>query len=166
MELHTERLTLKPLSDCDRTDLIALLTNKAVTATFMVPDCHCEEDENRLFCSLREMSASDRHYLKGIYLADRLIGLILDVDISDDAIEIGWVIHPEHHNHGYATEAAKCMIQDLFCRGFTRVTAGAFAENAASFRVMEKLGMRKNSFEEDIQYRGSLHRCIYYEITR
>ena len=63
MELHTEHLTRKPLSDCDRADLMDLLTNKTVTATFMVPDCHCEEDENRLFCSLKEMSASDRHYL-------------------------------------------------------------------------------------------------------
>ena len=58
------------------------------------------------------------------------------------------------------------MIPDLFSRGFEAVTAGAFSENAASLRVMQKCGMELQDFTEDIAYRGTTHKCIYYAIRR
>lgn len=48
--------------------------------------------------------------------------------------------------------------------GFQKVTAGFFEENLASRRVMGKCGMKQNNYVEDEEYRGILHKCIFYEI--
>ena len=69
--------------------------------------------------------------------------------------ELGWVLHPEHHGHGYATEALTEVLRLCFeVLGLRRVTAGCFADNEASWRLMERLGMRR----ETHTVRESLHR--------
>lgn len=69
--------------------------------------------------------------------------------------ELGWVIAPAHAGQGLATEAAGTVLricfQDL---GLRRVFAQCFAANVPSWRVMEKLGMRR----EQHTVRESLHR--------
>jgi RimJ/RimL family protein N-acetyltransferase len=58
-------------------------------------------------------------------------------------VEILYGIHPRLWGRGYATEAARAVLRWAFEEaGLPRVYAGADAPNAASFRVMEKLGMR------------------------
>jgi RimJ/RimL family protein N-acetyltransferase len=69
--------------------------------------------------------------------------------------EIGWVVAPEHAGHGYATEAAAALLRICFTGlGLRRVVALCFADNVASWRIMEKLGMRR----EEYAVRDSLHR--------
>ena len=41
-----------------------------------------------------------------------------------------------------------------------------FEENIASKRVMEKCGMIPIGKEEYIEYRGVVHRCVYYSIKQ
>ena len=54
----------------------------------------------------------------------------------------------------------------FFEKGYSRVIAGAFEENPASIKVMKKSGMRKIKKEEDIEYRGRTHHCLYYAIDK
>ena len=69
--------------------------------------------------------------------------------------EIGWVIAPAHQGLGYATEAAHAALEICFGHlGLRRVTAGCFVENEASWRIMEKLGMRREYHSR----RDGLHR--------
>lgn len=63
-----------------------------------------------------------------------------------------------------ATEAVSACIDELFRIGLQKVTAGFFEENNASRRVMEKCGMHKLKKEDDIEYGGILHHCLYYGI--
>ena len=84
--------------------------------------------------------------------------------IEKGNIELGWVIDSALHGRGYATAAVKKAIEELFENGFREIRAGAFAENAASIRVMEKSGMKRLPLEEKIEYRGKIHRCVYYGI--
>ena len=46
------------------------------------------------------------------------------------------------------------------------VYAGAFAENPASLRVMQKAGMTLMDKTEDLEYRGKTHHCIFYASER
>ena len=57
---------------------------------------------------------------------------------------LGYLLDPAHHGRGYATEMV-CAALDLAFGdlGLHRVTAGCFAANTASWRVMEKAGMRR-----------------------
>ena len=62
-----------------------------------------------------------------------------------------WAVSPTQQRRGYATEAAKAMIDDAFTRlGLRRIIATTTHDNAASIRVMEKVGMRidKNPSDE------------------
>ena len=58
--------------------------------------------------------------------------------------EIGWAFDPAHHGNGYATEAGRELLRLCFeDLGFRRVEALCFAANEASWRLMERLGMRR-----------------------
>ena len=61
--------------------------------------------------------------------------------------ELGFIFHPAHQGRGYATEAAGALLRELAFGtfGLHRVTGRAEARNAASIRVMEKLGMRREA---------------------
>lgn len=63
----------------------------------------------------------------------------------------------------YATEAVHAMIEELLKMRFCKVKAGYFEENEASRRVMEKCGMKQLSYTDEIEYRGIVHKCFYYE---
>ncbi len=70
----------------------------------MLPDFQSEEDAAKLFYRLKELSLSEEHYVAGIHLDHKLIGFLNDVEIAGKKIELGYVIDPEYHNKGYATE--------------------------------------------------------------
>ncbi|MBQ8814354.1 MAG: GNAT family N-acetyltransferase [Lachnospiraceae bacterium] len=162
MYIRTDRLILKPLSEVDQAAVIRILTDDTVKKTYLLPDFQTEEQTIKLFNVLRAYSTSEKHYVRGIYLDEKLIGFLNDVEFWDGRIELGYVIHPDYHNQGYATEALRGVIRDLFNRGLTEVIAGAFDDNLASIRVMEKAGMHRMDRTEEIEYRGKVHRCVYY----
>jgi ribosomal-protein-alanine N-acetyltransferase len=67
-------------------------------------------------------------------------------------IEIGYRIHPEYWNQGIATEAARRVRDYAFTDlQLPRVISLIHPENAASRRVVEKIGM---TLEKDTIYRG------------
>jgi RimJ/RimL family protein N-acetyltransferase len=69
--------------------------------------------------------------------------------------ELGWVMDPAHHGRGYATEAVRAVIDVCFAQlGLRRVSAGCFAANEPSWRMMERLGMRR----EESSRATALHR--------
>jgi RimJ/RimL family protein N-acetyltransferase len=57
--------------------------------------------------------------------------------------EVGWTIHHAYWGHGYASEAAKSLLHLAFTElQAHRVVAFCHVNNAASTRVMEKIGMQ------------------------
>ena len=57
---------------------------------------------------------------------------------------LGYLVDPAYAGRGIATELARALLDTAFGElGLRRVTAGCFADNVASWRVMEKLGMRR-----------------------
>lgn len=157
-------ISLKTLSKSDLTDCVAILKNDVVKKTYMLPDFANDEEAVKLFDRLLELSVEDNRYVRGIYLDEKLIGIINDTEIFGAQIEIGWALHPDFHGKGYATQAVKYAVNDLFAKGFKVVVAGAFSENTASMRVMEKAGMHRIEKTEEISYRGENHTCIFYQI--
>ena len=65
------------------------------------------------------------------------------VSERDRTAEIGFVFDPRHQGKGFATEAARALVDWAFREaGMHRVIGRTEARNAASARVLEKLGMR------------------------
>lgn len=164
--LHTARLCLRSVEEGDRAALMSLLTNEEVGKTYMVPDLSAPEAWEKLFSRLRELSLRRDRFVYAVCLDGEAIGLVNDVGMEGDTVEFGYAIHPAHRNRGYAAEALAAVIEAAFAAGFAAVRAGAFAENEASLRVMEKCGMKPIPYEETVTYRGAEHRCLYREIRR
>ncbi|MCW2761563.1 MAG: GCN5-related N-acetyltransferase [Marmoricola sp.] len=102
-----------------------------------------------------------------IELDDKVIGDLMlaledawaQAEVAEQArevqAELGWALDPEHAGNGYATEAVLGLIRLCFeDLGLRRVTASCFAENDASWRLMERVGMRREIYT----VRESLHR--------
>ena len=74
-----------------------------------------------------------------------------------DEAEIGWALSPSHQGCGYATEAVQGLLRVCFeDLGLRRVVANAFLANEPSWRLMERVGMRR----EGVGVRDSLHRDL------
>lgn len=81
------------------------------------------------------------------------------LEVTDQAAglqaELGWVLDPAHGGHGYATEAVRELLRYSFeDLGVRRVVANCFLGNHSSWRLMERVGMRR----ETHAVRQSLHR--------
>lgn len=164
--IKTHRLVLRPFQETDREQTVRLLRNEEISRTFMLPDFPDDAAAGKLFERILKNSLSDAHFEIAICLDEQVIGFVNDVEIQNSIIELGYVIHPDYQNRGYATEALTASIWELFQRGYQAVQAGYFEENPASSRVMEKSGMHRVSKTAEIEYRGKRHRCLYYEIKK
>jgi len=80
--------------------------------------------------------------------------------------ELGYIFNPLFHGHGYATEASEALLrigfEDL---GLHRIMARCDARNRASWRVMERLGMRREAhFREHARFKGEWDEEFVYAI--
>ena len=99
-----------------------------------------------------------------------LLGEVSLIWRSADArqAELGWIFHPDHHGRGYATEAASALLDLAFGPGdMHRVYARCGVGNTASWRLMERLGMRREAhFREHALFKGRWDEEYYYAILR
>jgi RimJ/RimL family protein N-acetyltransferase len=80
--------------------------------------------------------------------------------------ELGYILHPDFHGRGYAAEAASVMLGLGFRHfGMRRIVGSAEARNAASARVLEKLGMRREAHLVENEYvRGEWQSEVIYAV--
>lgn len=111
--------------------------------------------------------AEGRHHVLAIELEGRIIGdLMIRIgdawgqrEVAHEAqrteAELGWTLRPDAQGHGYASEAVRAGFDIAFGPlGLRRVTASAFALNEPSWRLMERVGMRREAYT----VKESLHR--------
>jgi RimJ/RimL family protein N-acetyltransferase len=84
-----------------------------------------------------------------------IVGAILlsDIDTQADKAELGYIIHPDEQNEGYATEAVNLCVRHAFDdRGLQRVWAQVNEGNEASKRVLEKVGFQQEGLLREHEY--------------
>jgi RimJ/RimL family protein N-acetyltransferase len=88
------------------------------------------------------------------------------VDRANATAEIGYSFNRSYWNNGYATEAAQAVLDRSFrIMKLHRVCATCDTRNVASWRVMEKLGMRREGyFLQDKLQRGEWRDSYLYAI--
>ena len=164
--MEQNKITLRPFRLEDQETILEIVTSNKVNPTYILPDFEKKEDAIPLFNRLMNLSQDPNRFVRCIALDDSPVGYLNDVEVKDGCMDLGYVIHPEHHNRGYMTQALKLAISQVFQRQFTSVICGAFEHNKASQRVMEKAGMKLIDKTEDIEYRGKTHLCVFYQITK
>jgi RimJ/RimL family protein N-acetyltransferase len=74
------------------------------------------------------------------------IGFKDDEYTPSSSAEIFFTLHPDYFNKGLGTEAVRTMIDFGFnTLGLHRIWAGSTCENIGSWKIMEKIGMRRES---------------------
>jgi RimJ/RimL family protein N-acetyltransferase len=158
---HTDRLTLRPATADDADATWQFRRREDVSRWITRAPSTLEEHRTR-FQSPDNLAETLVIEHGGTVIGDLMLKIEdawAQAEIAERArgvhAELGWVLHPEHAGHGYATEAVRELLrlcfQDL---GLRRVTAVCFAANEASWRLMERIGMRR----EVHTVRDSLHR--------
>jgi RimJ/RimL family protein N-acetyltransferase len=99
----------------------------------------------------------------GEIVGDIVLGLVSEEHRTG---EIGYIVHPDHHGHGYATEAGRAVLRVAFeDLRLHRVTGRLDARNVASARVLEKLGMRREALQvENELVKGEWQSELVYAI--
>ena len=140
--IYTERLILRPFKETDAKAMYKNWTSDERVAKYCrwTPhrDIHVTKDLLNLY--LNKAKYNWAIVLNG---SEEPIGTIGVVGTDDEGkiAEIGYVLAYDYWNKGYATEALKAVIDELFRYGFTTIKADCHVDNPASARVMEKCGM-------------------------
>lgn len=174
--LETERLILRPWRDEDRVSFHAL-GNDPDTMRYLGPLRSQAEDDAAFD---RQRAFFDTHRTCGWAVERQADSLLIGICGIKPArpglpiageMEIGWRFGPEYRRHGYAFEAARASLHHAWSTLFIdHVVAITVRSNTASWRLMEKLGMRYDAngdFDHPFVAQGSpLMRTILYRIDR
>ncbi len=161
-----DMLHLQLFTEADRDPAVAILMDSRINKTYMLPDFENETQAETLFRRLMTLSLDENRFVRGMYVEGKLVGFLNDVEMKDGTIELGYVVASDQWGKGYATQALGLAIEETFSRGFREVICGAFVENPASLRVMEKCGMQLLEKTDEIEYRGKMHLCRYRSIQK
>jgi RimJ/RimL family protein N-acetyltransferase len=150
--IRTERLLLRPLTAADTDALLSYRGRSDVCRYLPFEPMTPELIATRLAgdWARHELTDEGQAINLGIEAADTgdLVGdLILFWRSREHAGgEIGWVLHPDHTNRGYATEAATALLDLAFDDlGLHRVAARLDERNEPSARLARRLGMREEA---------------------
>jgi RimJ/RimL family protein N-acetyltransferase len=159
--VRTRRLMIRPatLADIEGTWRYRRLPSVGRWLTSASSD---REDYGERFADPERLARTLVIELDGVLIGDLMVSIEnawAQAEVTDQArcvqAELGWCLSPEHEGHGYATEAVTELIRMCFeDLGLRRVRADCFADNEASWRLMERVCMRR----EQHTVRDSLHR--------
>lgn len=155
--IETERLLLEPL-DASRLEDFVVLTAQPDTMRYWGPGGPFTRSvAERNFAASLSRLQEHNFGRRWIVAKENAAGLgFVDTqyfgnsceDVSPDEVEIGWMLMPSAWGHGYATEAGSAIRDEAFDRlKLESIVAVHHPENAASGRIMQKLGM---AFERDV----------------
>ncbi|MDQ2688246.1 MAG: GNAT family N-acetyltransferase [Armatimonadota bacterium] len=164
MELTTERLTLRDFEPDDWRTISIYQADPLVRRHMLTGQCTPTQAQRLVAGSIACAKRPTRDFfgLAILLRADaRLIGsCTLSVQRKHKRAHMGWDFNRQYWNCGFATETAQALLAFAFdTLGLTCVEADCFAANAASVRVLEKCGLRR----EPNRLREWLHTRRYLE---
>lgn len=159
--VHTERLSIRPATadDAEATweyrqlPSVAMWMTTAPTSVKEYADLFAQEDR------LAKTFILERD---GSVVGDLMIAVEdawAQTEVKEQAkgvqAELGWCLRPDEEGKGLATEAVRELFRICFeDLGLRRVVAACFSANEPSWRLMERVGMRR----EEHAVQDSLHR--------
>ena len=144
--ITTERLLLRTYTLADAPAMLRLINTREVALnTLRIPYPYPAEEAERWIANHDERVQKGDHALAiTLRETEELVGTVgLHIKVENDTAEIGYWIGIPYWGKGYATEAAAAMLRYGFENlPLNRVFAMHFGRNAASGRVLQKIGMR------------------------
>lgn len=165
MVTYTERLLLRELEQGDFPDLAALLQDPQVMTAY--EHTFTDGDVQEWMDRQRRRYREDGFGLWAVLLRKSgqmigLTGLTLQPYDKKQVLEIGYLLKKEFWNCGYAREAAQACKEIAFgTLGRQKVYSIIKADNKASMRVAESIGMKKEAEFTARYYAGDRLHFLY-----
>ena len=163
--LKTCRLVLRPMSVRDTDDMFSYASRADLTE-YLLWAPHASRGYTRDYLKYIE----SRYRIGDFYdwaVVERESGRMIGTcgftrfDPPHNSAEIGYVLNPDYHGRGYATEVSDRVIRYGFEElGLHRIEAKFMQGNDASLRVMEKLGMTFEGYRRDAMLVKGKYRTI------
>lgn len=150
-QLTTERLIIRSFTKNDWKDLYEYLSDERVIR-YEPYEVFSEEQ-----CKHEAIQRSKNEAFLAVCLkeSNKVIGNLYFAEQDFKTWEIGYVFNHSYQGVGYATEGAKEILREAFVHlGARRIIAMCNPENSASWRLLERLGMRRE---------GHLIKNIYFK---
>ena len=157
LPIITERLILRRFTYDDVQDILDFVSHPSVSR--IVTEIEATETGVKKYIDLKntyELFEKDKCFdLAIVRKADsKVIGLVTLIRKNHMQGQIGWALGVDYRSKGYATEAAEALIGYGFnILGLHRIYADTTDRNSASWRVMERLGMRREACLKEAEHR-------------
>jgi RimJ/RimL family protein N-acetyltransferase len=146
--LKTARLLLRPFRQADADEVQRLAGDRDVAdTTLKIPHPYEDGMAEKWIANHRDWFDRGEQAVFAITLSDdgRLLGAVgLRIEREDQRAELGYWIGKPYWGQGFCTEAARATVRFGFQQmGLHRIQACHLARNAASGRVLQKIGMTR-----------------------
>jgi 3-dehydroquinate dehydratase / shikimate dehydrogenase len=175
-EVRSERLLLRPWRDADREPFAEMNADPPVVEH--LPGALTREQSDALLVRLRAHFDEHGYGLRAVEVPGvaSFIGFIGLAVVTFEApftpcVEIGWRLAFPFWGKGYATEGARASLAYGFeSLGLSEIVSFTTAANVRSWKVMEKLGMKRDPAEDfdhpRIPEGHRLRRHVLYRLPR
>lgn len=145
MYIKTDRLVIRDFEWKDWEDVYKYTSDPLVMK--YIPEGVFSEEDAKKFVS-ENNGEKAKNFAVFLEEENIVIGHIVFFRyFGEHTYEIGWVFNPKYYNKGYASESAKATLNFGFNQmKLHRIIATCQPENTASYRVMEKIGMRREGY--------------------
>ncbi len=161
-------VTLREFRSGDAADVHAIIGDDRVTR-FLSFDSRTMQQAvemiggviDRARCEVR-----NEYYLAATLADDRLIGFARLALGGVEAAKLGYAIHADHWGNGYASEAARSLVNFGFAElGLHRITAAIGPDSLASVAVAGKVGMEyEGRLRDHVFTNGGWRDSLLYSI--
>jgi len=151
---RTERLLLRPVREDDIDRLLEFRNEPEVYRWLL----RTEVDPAEFRAAWMKTLSDERDLSSVVELDGKVVGTaslsVHDGMGQDDheamvgaEADIGYLVDPAYAGRGFGTEIARALLRIAFeVVGVRRATAGCYADNVASVRILEKVGMRREQY--------------------
>lgn len=141
MQIETERLILRRFCKSDLQDLYEYLSDEEVVRFEPYKPMDLQEAENTLNWRMttEEMLAVE------LKASGQMIGNVYLGQRDFEARELGFVFNRQYWGQGYARESCNALMQHAFATGVHRIYGECDPENVHSWRLLERLGFRREA---------------------
>lgn len=141
MQIETERLILRRFCKSNLQDLYEYLSDEEVVRFEPYKPMDLQEAENTLNWRMttEEMLAVE------LKASGKMIGNVYLGQRDFEARELGFVFNRQYWGQGYARESCEALMQHAFATGVHRIYGECDPENVHSWRLLERLGFRREA---------------------
>ena len=141
MRIETDRLILRNFEEKDLEDLYAMLSDGEVVKY----EPYLPMDREAVKQELLQRMGSDEFLAMELKENGRVIGNVYLGKRPFDSAELGYLLARAYWKQGYAGEACRAAVEQVFNGGVHRIYAECDPENAASWRLLERLGFEREA---------------------